>query len=319
MREQGSKKRRAHDWISVGAVLLVVAVAGFVCYRGSCAYAAEGLDEWAKIAVAVNVSCDDDIKPSILSIVKKELRSFNDVVLVDKGADYELGIVALRTKDQAGRSMGIAVSSVFIEHYKVDEWSLKAIDSISGQIQWAPSDEAGSVQKSLIDTCNNAITVLGCLKPLVYLYQREITGRIIGHVLATFADDTFEQGLKKTVAEFDTESLERERKCRQTAEKQVVIMVKELDEKRKREGVPVMSPDGTESHQEYKPNAKAAELEARYWKDMRDSIRDIMKTRSAEDPNAAPQVPSPGPPSSPQSAPPPAKDSGRSKEIPVVP
>jgi hypothetical protein len=68
----------------------------------------------AKIQVSVRGS--ENIKGQAESYINRELRSLNDVVLVDEGAEWVLDIVVLELKTQRDYISGIALSAVILNN-----------------------------------------------------------------------------------------------------------------------------------------------------------------------------------------------------------
>lgn len=68
--------------------------------------------------VQVSISADESIKSQVDSYIKRELRSLQDVTLVDEGADWELNIIAMEVSTKAGYKSGIVLSVIIISPFK---------------------------------------------------------------------------------------------------------------------------------------------------------------------------------------------------------
>jgi hypothetical protein len=64
--------------------------------------------------VKVSVSADNNIKGQVESYIKRELRSLQDVTLVDEGADWELSILAMEISTKDGYKSGVVISAVIL-------------------------------------------------------------------------------------------------------------------------------------------------------------------------------------------------------------
>jgi len=70
------------------------------------------------VKVKVSVSADENIKGQVESYIKRELRSLQDVTLVDEGADWELSILALEVSTKGGYKSGVIISAVILYPFK---------------------------------------------------------------------------------------------------------------------------------------------------------------------------------------------------------
>jgi hypothetical protein len=80
-------------------------------------YAAEINNPQFSAKVKVSVSAPDDIKDLVSSYLNRELRSLNDVEIVDNNPDWEIEIVAMELKTVSGYKNGIAISTVILSPY----------------------------------------------------------------------------------------------------------------------------------------------------------------------------------------------------------
>ncbi|MFH0771812.1 MAG: hypothetical protein V1933_04265 [Candidatus Omnitrophota bacterium] len=68
--------------------------------------------------VKVTVSADDNIKSAVISYLNRELRSLNDVELVDTDSGWEIDVVVMESKTVDGRKRGLVIfSTVILNHY----------------------------------------------------------------------------------------------------------------------------------------------------------------------------------------------------------
>ena len=69
--------------------------------------------------VKLTVTADPGLKDEFVSYVARELRSLQEVELVDSGADFELKIVAMETHSQGSSTPnGIAISTIVLRTVK---------------------------------------------------------------------------------------------------------------------------------------------------------------------------------------------------------
>ena len=147
----------------------------------------QSINQQPKIAVHVSVACKNrDVKASIESHLKRELRSLQDVLLVSKYAkDYrylfELRIVAVESHYTSGQKTGgIAISFLFIEKLgnfiknRISTQSQKAIEPIIDNIHYIHnvgviSDDTRNVSES----CKSIIVDFdtGVLEPIREIWQ----------------------------------------------------------------------------------------------------------------------------------------------------
>lgn len=64
--------------------------------------------------VKVTVSASESIKDSVSSYLNRELRSLNDVEVVNDNPDWEISVVAMELKTVGGYKNGIALSTVIV-------------------------------------------------------------------------------------------------------------------------------------------------------------------------------------------------------------
>lgn len=72
---------------------------------------------WPSIRVKVTVSAPDNIKGAMSSYLNRELRSLNDVELVDTNPFWEIDVVAMELKTVGGYTSGVALSTVIIRAF----------------------------------------------------------------------------------------------------------------------------------------------------------------------------------------------------------
>jgi len=65
-----------------------------------------------KARVRVSVTASESIKGTVTSYINRELRSLQDVELVDRDEEYELKIMAMELSDAGGYNFAIALSAV---------------------------------------------------------------------------------------------------------------------------------------------------------------------------------------------------------------
>lgn len=148
-----------------------------------------------KFEVELSVTCDDDnTKAFIESHIKRELRSLQDVEIVDTGK-YKLSIVAVApTYKSSGQKTGsIAVSYTFLK-------------------QFYPT----SVFKKLLDTHQKGTKAYDEMRDLLYSY--DIVSEFFSlyhyphHGIRTGDTDDLDSICKNIVVRFDTQILEPDRK-----------------------------------------------------------------------------------------------------------
>jgi hypothetical protein len=67
--------------------------------------------------VKVRVSANENIKGSVGSYINRELRSLNDVELVDSNPEWEINVLAMETKTVSGYKSGFVLSTVIINRF----------------------------------------------------------------------------------------------------------------------------------------------------------------------------------------------------------
>ncbi|WJW76086.1 hypothetical protein QVG61_03055 [Thiohalobacter sp. IOR34] len=145
---------------------------------GNVARAAQGSANQFSAKVKVTVSADDNIKGQVESYIKRELRSLQDVTLVDEGADWELSILAMEVSTKGGYTSGVILSVVILSTFNNQ--------MVSGMLQEKYKELGTNLTKGL------------------YLYP--------DHWLRAGADDQLRSLCIKLIADFDSEKLEESRK-----------------------------------------------------------------------------------------------------------
>jgi len=84
---------------------------------GNVARAESGSANQFHAKVQVSVSANDNIKGQVESYIKRELRSLQDVTLVDEGADWELSILAMEVSTKGGYKSGVIISVVILSPF----------------------------------------------------------------------------------------------------------------------------------------------------------------------------------------------------------
>lgn len=67
--------------------------------------------------VKITVGSSDKIKDSVRSYLNRELRSLNDVELVDTDPEWEIDVIAMELKTTSGRTPGVVLSIVIGLYY----------------------------------------------------------------------------------------------------------------------------------------------------------------------------------------------------------
>jgi len=98
-------------WFQSIAVLTSIAVLSLS------AHAADNSKPRFPVKAKVSVLGSESIKSSVSSYLNRELRSLNDVELVDDDYEWEIRICAIEIKMQTGQKAGFALSSVIIQTF----------------------------------------------------------------------------------------------------------------------------------------------------------------------------------------------------------
>ena len=142
-----------------------------------------------KFEVGVSVTCDDEnTKAFIESHIKRELRSLQDVEIVDVGK-YELSIVAIETKASGRKTGNIAVASMCLRQYNSDTILNKLMDAY-------PVNTKGY----------NELRDSGVILDLMLIYDKTKL------ILNTGMREDLDEICKEIVVDFDTQMLEPDRK-----------------------------------------------------------------------------------------------------------
>jgi hypothetical protein len=129
--------------------------------------------------VSLEVSAKDEIKPTIVSYVSRELRALGDILIVESEPEYLISIVAMQPKNKAGNSMGYVISTVVTSHMSL------------------------SLTQLLIHGCKDAET-LSQIIPMLGLLET--------HDLAITDVEGLEKKCKEIVASIDGDLFEKKRK-----------------------------------------------------------------------------------------------------------
>jgi len=78
---------------------------------------ADAKDQQFTARVKVIVSAKENIKSSLTSYLNRELRSLNDVELVETDPEWELNVLAVELKTTGGYKSGVALSVVIISPF----------------------------------------------------------------------------------------------------------------------------------------------------------------------------------------------------------
>lgn len=70
-----------------------------------------------KARVKVSITADDDIKGTVTSYIHRELRSLNDVEIVDSDPEWELMIIAMEAKTTTGHKTGNVLSVLILSKF----------------------------------------------------------------------------------------------------------------------------------------------------------------------------------------------------------
>jgi len=70
-----------------------------------------------KARVKVSVSADENIKGTVTSYINRELRSLQDVEIVDRDPEWELQILAMEISTKGGYKTGIVLSVVILSKF----------------------------------------------------------------------------------------------------------------------------------------------------------------------------------------------------------
>lgn len=164
-------KNFKHVGLLLPAIILILVF-------GNTARAESGGANQFSAKVQVSVSADDNIKGQVESYIKRELRSLQDVTLVDEGADWELSIVAMEVSTKSGYKSGVILSVVILSPFNNQ--------MLSGMLQEKYKEFVTNLTKGL------------------YWYP--------GHWLRIDSNDQLRSLCVELVADFDSKKLEESRK-----------------------------------------------------------------------------------------------------------
>lgn len=136
--------------------------------------------------VKIDVSADENIKEEVQSYLARELRSLNDVIIVDENPEWELSIIAMELSTKEGYKKGIGFSIVILKPFNFNHRFVEILKTLFG--------ESISDKVELIDS----------LTYHVYSYE--------GHWLQTGPTDGLKSICQKIVVNFDSNHLEKSRK-----------------------------------------------------------------------------------------------------------
>jgi len=141
--------------------------------------------------VRVEVSGDANIKPLVTSYINRELRTLNDVKIMDNDPGWLLSIVAIETYTKGGDKIGVALSVVV----------LKLVTSLF----------AKKIPLALVG-----------MVPELYLFHT--------HILYTDSTNNLQRTCKRIVADFDSEQLETARRVLREANELSEEMKRKFEE-----------------------------------------------------------------------------------------
>jgi hypothetical protein len=118
-------------------LLCLILVAGFLFSPG-----ADALEK-SSIRVKVLFQVDEGMKSSVETILKKELRALDDLILVEEKADFEILVMAMEMPANQGEKPGAAFSTVFLRPY-----SRSGIPELIAKQCWE-GQEIGSLKQKL--------------------------------------------------------------------------------------------------------------------------------------------------------------------------
>lgn len=98
-------------WAQLIGALCLIAVFGLT------AHAADTSNLRFSARVKVTVSAPDNIKGAVSSYLNRELRSLNDVELVDTKPEWEINVLAMELKTVGGYKSGVVLSTVIINSF----------------------------------------------------------------------------------------------------------------------------------------------------------------------------------------------------------
>jgi len=159
----------------IGFLLLAIIL---ILVFGNTARAESGGANQFSATVQVLVSADDNIKGQVESYIKRELRSLQDVTLVDEGADFVLHVVAMEIFTTNGYKRGVVLSVLILSSFN------------SQSISWILKDEYKELGASLTKD--------------LYRYSE--------HSLRSGSNDQLRSLCVELIADFDSEKLEEIRK-----------------------------------------------------------------------------------------------------------
>ena len=98
-----------------------------------------------KARVKVSVSADENIKGMVTSYINRELRSLQDVEVVDRDPEWELQILAMEVSTKGGYKSGIVLSVVILSKFSsqillpfVSGSYKEAVDKLTSNLYYYP-------------------------------------------------------------------------------------------------------------------------------------------------------------------------------------
>ena len=139
---------------------------------------------------AANITLHDRLD----SEIRRELRRLGDVVVVDRGHDFTLEVVALVTSNQGGAATGHAISAVFLDHTALN---LLVTQNMVYELRALLSEEDSVRLDENFDLIVTNLIIAGGNH---HLHR--------GHHLLTGSDQSLTSNVRDLIASFDTDALE---------------------------------------------------------------------------------------------------------------
>jgi len=160
-------------------ILTVTAILFVFVALSSEVHAADSKNMKFSARVKVYVWGNDNIQDTVSSYIKRELRSLNDVELVDSDSEWEINVGTAVLDNVNGYNLGVLFSTLIIHHF--DNWML------SYMLQPKYKDEGMGITSNL-----------------------SYSG--LSHEMKWGSMDNLQEKCKKIVTDFDTHELEASRK-----------------------------------------------------------------------------------------------------------
>jgi len=126
-------------------------------------------------SVTISVSANELIEQEVTSYISRELRQLGDVMIVDEGFRWQLGIVALEANLTDGKKSGFVLSAVIVEHF-----DNSIFDYVAGEKEHV--EETKAITEDLVSFPDHVVYV-GATKDLQLLCQK-----LVAHFDATHLD-----------------------------------------------------------------------------------------------------------------------------------